>query len=240
MIREDSWDLISEIPSTQLLQPTPKACPLPRPAFPIQPRLASALHVSTARSSGDPSVRPSGPRLTVAGLSTATPALASGYDPVRSPLSHHVSRIACPYARMERTDYYPVSLQMRSSSNPNSETSLLQSSVPALCPSTAAALPCPPLDKGTKHKGDKSYPVVRPSTGIQLTRSKLTSDNSFLVAQFAELLAFFGNSSEVYMSLRDSSFADEHRKRLLNNYAATTVFRYLQAVFRNLCGSRLN
>jgi hypothetical protein len=71
---------------------------------------------------------------------------------------------------------------------------------------------------------------VRPSTTIQLTRSKLTSENSFLVAQFAELLALFGDSSEVHRSLVSSPFADDHRKRLLNNYAATTVFRYLQAV----------
>ena len=72
----------------------------------------------------------------------------------------------------------------------------------------------PPLNKGTREKADMPYPSVRPSTTIQLTRSKLTSDNHFLVAQFAELLALFGNSSEVHRSLVSSPFADDHRKRL--------------------------
>ena len=225
MIRDDSWDLIPDIPSNQLLQPTHKSCPLRRPEFDFRPRLPAVMHVSARPPICDTRFQPSGPRLTLAGISSAVPTVVPGYEPIRSGLSHHVSHVACPYERVTRTEYHPASLQMRSSSSALSETCLDRISVPELCPSTAAALPCPPLNKV-----DKPYPSVRPSTTIQLTRSKLTSENSFLVAQFAELLALFGDSSEVHRSLVSSPFADDHRKRLLNNYAATTVFRYLQAV----------
>ena len=230
MIRDDSWDLIPDTPSNQLLQPTPKSCPLRRPEFDLRPRFPAAMHVSARTPMCDTRFQCSGPRLTLAGISTAAPTVVPGYEPIRSGLSHHVSHVACPYERVHRTEYHPASLQMRSSSSSLPEPGLDRISVPALCPSTADALPCPPLNKGTREKADTPYPSVRPSTTIQLTRSKLTSDNPFLVAQFAVLLALFGNSSEVYRSLVSSPFADDHRKRLLNNYAATTVFRYLQAV----------
>ena len=230
MIREDSWDLIPDVPSTQLLQPTPKSCPLSRPTFELRPRLPAMMHASARNPACDNRFQLSGPRLTVAGISAAAPAAVPGYEPVRSNLFHHVSHVACPYDRVVRTEYHPVSLQMRSSSSSPSPSDLDRISMPDLRPSTAAALPCPPINKGTRDPVDKPYPSVRPSTAIQLTRSKLTSDNPFLIAQFAELLSFFGNSSEVHRSLVSSPFADEHRKRLLNNYAATTVFRYLQAV----------
>ena len=227
MIREDSWDLIPDVPPTQLLQPTSKSCPLSRPNFELRPRLPAVMHASARNLACDNRFQPSGPRLTVAGLSAAAPAVIPGYEPVRSSLSHHVSHVACPYERVVRTEYHPVSLQMRSSSSSLPQSGLDRISMPDLCPSTDAALPCPPINKGTRDKVDKPYPSVRPSTAIQLTRSKLTSDNQFLVAQFAELLAFFGNSSEVHRSLVSSPFADDHRKRLLNNYAATTVFSLL-------------
>jgi hypothetical protein len=65
---------------------------------------------------------------------------------------------------------------------------------------------------------------------MQLTRSKFASDNVFLVEQFTTLLGLFGQFSDVYQTLSSSPYADEHRKRLLNNYAATTACRYMQAV----------
>ena len=148
MIREDSWDLIPEIPSTQLLQPTPKSCPLSRPTFEFRPRLPAAMHVSARNPMHDNRFHFSGPRMTVAGISAAAPAAVPRYEPVRSNLSHHVSHVACPYERVFRTEYHPGSLQLRSSSSSLPQTGLDRTSMPDLCPSTAAALPCPPIKKG--------------------------------------------------------------------------------------------
>lgn len=148
MIRDDSWDLIPDTPSNQLLQPTPKSCPLRRPEFDLRPRFPAAMHVSARTPMCDTRFQCSGPRLTLAGISTAAPTVVPGYEPIRSGLSHHVSHVACPYERVHRTEYHPASLQMRSSSSSLPEPGLDRISVPALCPSTADALPCPPLNKG--------------------------------------------------------------------------------------------
>ena len=139
MIREDSWDLIPEIPSTQLLQPTPKSCPLSRPTFEFRPRLPAVMHASARNPACDNRFHLSGPRLTVAGISAAAPAAVPGYEPVRSNLFHHVSHVACPYDRVVRTEYHPISLQMRSSSSSPSPSDLDRISMPDLRPSTAAA-----------------------------------------------------------------------------------------------------
>ena len=65
---------------------------------------------------------------------------------------------------------------------------------------------------------------------MPLTRLKFASDNALLVEMFTNLLHHFGNSSDVHTSLSTSPYADEYRQLLLNNYAATIFFRYLQAV----------
>ena len=100
MIRDDSWDLIPDVPSNQLLQPTPKSCPLSRPTFELRPRLPAVMHVSARNPMCDNRFQLSGPRLTLAGISAAAPTLVPGYEPVRSSLSHHVSHVACPYERV--------------------------------------------------------------------------------------------------------------------------------------------
>ena len=107
MIRDDSWDLIPDTPSNQLLQPTPKSCPLRRPEFDLRPRFPAAMHVSARTPMCDTRFQCSGPRLTLAGISTAAPTVVPGYEPIRSGLSHHVSHVACPYERVHRTEYHP-------------------------------------------------------------------------------------------------------------------------------------
>ena len=225
---EDGWDLICDSTPVQLMQPTPKTCPLPRPEFSVQPRLQARWQVSQVPIIGVPRTTQLGPRLTVAGLSDSEPQAAPAYQPIRSTLSHHVSCVGSPDLRTNRTEYHPDSLTMRAQPSMLSEPLEPKMVVPALCPSTEKALPRPPVNKGRTAVAQPQ--LVRSSTSIQLTRSKLASDNAFLVELFTTLLQLFGNSSSVYTSLNSSPYADEHRKRLLNNYAATTSFRYLQAV----------
>ena len=225
---EDGWDLICDSESIQLMQPTPKTCPLSRPDMPVQPRLQASLQVSPIPITAAPQSVPAGPRLTLAAISVAEPRSTPAYQPIRGNLVHHVSHVSSPYLRTHRTEYHPASLTMSSPPSRLSEPSVPTRVFPALCPSTEKALPRPPVNKG--HVAVAKPQLVRSSTSIQLTRSKLASDNPFLVELFTSLLQLFGNSSAVYVSLQSSPYADEHRKRLLNNYAATTSFRYLQAV----------
>ena len=225
---EDGWDLICDSTPMQLMEPTPKTCPLSRPDLPVQPRLQARLQVSPVPITGVPRTVQAGPKLTLAGLSVSEPIAAPAYQPIRSTLFHHVSHVGSPYLRTNRTEYHPESLTMRAQPSTLSEPLEPQKVFPALCPSTEKALPRPPVNKG--HIAVAKSQLVRSSTSIQLTRSKLASDNPFLVGLFTNLLQLFGVSSAVYVSLQSSPYADEHRKRLLNNYAATTSFRYLQAV----------
>ena len=59
-------------------------------------------------------------------------------------------------------------------------------------------------------------------------RLRKPSDSPLLTSRFSALLERFGDNSDVYMALSESRFASEHRNRLLDAYAASTVFRYLQ------------
>ena len=230
MTTDDGWDLIADDLFSDFVQPSAKACPLPRPQHVVQPRLQAPFRMNATPMTGMSASSRSGPRLTVAGLSAATPQGVPAFSPVRRDLLHHVSRVESPYVRVPRDEYYPKSLERVSQAE-----SVADDTAPhgcfggtALCPSTENALPCPQLKKDGIPKVPK--PSVRTSTAMQLTRSKMTSENTFILDRFAALLEIFGQSSDVYRALAASPYAADHRKRLLNNYAATTVLRYLQAV----------
>ena len=230
MIKDDGWELIADDTCPIFVQPTAKAMPLPRPQHAVQQRFPALRSVHDIPSTGGSNSIRAGPQLTVAGLSGAAPQQVPVFAPVRRHLVHHVSHVASPYARVLREDYHPRSLE-RFSPDDTACVSPLAPAHPegtALCPSTANALPCPPLKKEGIPKSSTTR--VRTSKAIQLTRSKLTSGNPFLLDKFEQLLGIFGESSDVYKSLASSPYAAEHRKRLLNSYAATTVLRYLQAV----------
>ena len=227
MTTDDGWDLIADDLFSDFVQPSTKACPLPRPQHVLQPRLQAPFSMTMP---GMPVSLSSSPRLTVAGLSAATPQGVPAFAPVRRDLLHHVSRVESPYVRVPRDEYYPKSLE-RVSQVGNVPVDMAPHGGfgrTALCPSTEKALPCPPLQKDGIPKVPTSR--VQTSTAMQLTRSKMTSENTFILDRFAALLDVFGQSSDVYRALATSPYAAEHRKRLLNNYAATTVLRYLQAV----------
>ena len=227
---DDGWDLITDDFFSGFVQPSAKACPLPRPQPVVQPRLQAPFRLNATQLTGTPAPSRSGPCLTVARISAATPKGVPAFAPVRRDLLHHVSRMETPYTRVHRDDYYPKSLVRVSQTGSTGDSAAPHDILggTALCPSTLQALPCPPLKKDGIPKVPK--PIVRTSTAMQLTRSKVTSENNFIVDRFAALLEVFGQSSDVYRALSASPYAADHRKRLLNNFAATTVLRYLQAV----------
>ena len=81
---------------------------------------------------------------------------------------------------------------------------------------------------------DKSLTIQRrggsKSQQTQLVRLKKPSDSTMLTAKFDSLLNEFGPESEVFSALAATQFPEAHRNRLLDAYAASTVFRYCQAV----------
>ena len=64
----------------------------------------------------------------------------------------------------------------------------------------------------------------------KMVRLKKPSDSPLITGKFDALLKEFGPLSDVFQALSQSQFADAHRDRLLNAFAASTVFRYLQAI----------
>ena len=79
------------------------------------------------------------------------------------------------------------------------------------------------VPKGGRRGGSKSQLT-------QMVRLKYPSDSPIITGKFDALLKDFGYLSDVYRALSESQFAMEHRNRLLNAFAASTVFRYLQAI----------
>ena len=84
-------------------------------------------------------------------------------------------------------------------------------------------LRCSKVPKGGRRGGSKSQLT-------QMVRLKHPSDSPIITGKFDALLKDFGYLSDVYRALSESQFATEHRNRLLNAFAASTVFRYLQAI----------
>ncbi len=64
----------------------------------------------------------------------------------------------------------------------------------------------------------------------QMVRLKKPSGSPLITGKFDALLQEFGSLSDVFQALSQSQFADAHRDRLLDAFAASTVFRYLQAI----------
>ena len=226
-----------------------KACPLPRPQPVVQPRLQAPFRLNATQLTGTPAPSRSGPCLTVARISAATPKGVPAFAPVRRDLLHHVSRMETPYTRVHRDDYYPKSLVRVSQTGSTGDSAAPHDILggTALCPSTLQALPCPPLKKDGIPKVPK--PIVRTSTAMQLTRSKVTSENNFIVDRFAALLEVFGQSSDVYRALSPSQYAADHRKRLtlqpLRYFDTYKRFKSLSQSLSNwgwisMTGQRLN
>lgn len=199
----DGWELIYDYSQAISLQPCLQA------VWPVSQVPDTPLSRATL----------TGPRLTL----TGTPGSAVGNQ-----INASCFMADSPYQRPNTTAYQPDSLSTRAQPDMPSSSRDHAWKVPALCPRTAKALPRPPVNKG-QHPTVR-HQTVRSSKSMPLTRLKFASDNAFLVEMFTNLLHHFGNSSDVHTSLRTSPLADEYRKLLLNNYAATTLFRYLQAV----------
>ena len=248
-IFDDDWELIpAPVEPRTAVAARPKSNPLPRLHFPVAPR-TSALHrvsqISTSDASGSTypfaavSTHVSGPRLTVNQVSSVIPALVNSYEPQRHRAVHQVRAVSEPYGVTLRDAYRPSSLSHPTSTaqrfNPVdlSNSSVLQSvspSVPDRMPLEGKPTP-PDLEiQPLQRPPTKLAPTSKRTSAMSLLRAKKTSDISHLLSQFDELLILWGVLSSVYESLMRSSFAADHKKRLLDSYAATTCFRYFQAV----------
>ena len=146
---DDGWDLITDDFFSDFVQPSAKACPLPRPQPVVQPRLQAPFRLNATQLTGTPAPSRSGPCLTVARISAATPKGVPAFAPVRRDLLHHVSRMETPFTRVHRDDYYPKSLVRVSQTGSTGDSAAPHDILggTALCPSTLQALPCPPLKR---------------------------------------------------------------------------------------------
>ena len=229
-IQDDGWKLIADDTCPPYMQPTINAKLLSRPQHAIQPQFPALRSVTAIPSTGDPSSIRSGLQLIVAGLSGESLHQGPAFAPVHRNSVYHVSQVSSPHARVMREDYHPGSLKCFSLDDTIGVSPLAPAHPEGnvLCPGTANGLPGPPLKKDGISRRVRIG--VRISKEIQSMRSKLTSKSSVVLDKFEHLLSIFGDLAEVYKSLVSSPFAAEHRKRLFNSYAATTVLRYVQTV----------
>ena len=248
-LSDDDWEIIPALgePRTAVTA-RPKNSPLPRLHLPVAPRtpaLRSVSHQSISEVSGSTctsaavSQHVSGPRLTVTDVSSASPALVNSYEPQRHRAVHRVRETSEPYGVVLRDAYRPSSLSLPTATAQRfehadvSDSSVLQSV-------STSVRDRRPMEGTKSPSAVRVQPLPRPptrlaptSTGnstMTLLRAKRTSDVPHVICQFDELLQLWGNLSSVYESLQHSSFAKDHKNRLLDSYAASTCFRYFQAV----------
>ena len=131
-----------------------------------------------------------------------------------------------------RQGYQPQSLQPHGSP-PKSLTVDNQISAEDLPPKPIL------LAEQFEQQGGQSKPSQRhggsTSQQSKLVRLRKPSDSALIVGKFDALLQEFGSESDVFRALSQSQFPEAHRNRLLDAYAASTVFRYLQAVQQFSC-----
>ena len=235
----DDWDLIPASLDDRSLEfsgfvlPTVKASQIaPPPRIQIPPRSPAVLQVPMALQ---PQGVPRGSTSAVAhSLSGCCVTVA---DVSAFPKQSFGIHRSAPYQladlhpgvndRPIRQGYQPQSLQPHSSP-PKSltvDTHIFAEDVP----------PKPILlAEQFEQQGGHSKPSQRhggsTSQQSKLVRLRKPSDSALLVDKFDAVLQQFGSESDVFRALSQSQFPEAHRNRLLDAYAASTVFRYLQAV----------
>ena len=234
------WDFIddSDVPPA-FISPKPKASTrLARPSCIMTPRMAAPHQVSDlpAWSSSSRGSTASGPdsqsfRGCAVRVSDAVPVQASGHSVfsqvgVRS-APYHVGQSSVGLPRPERRDFHPSSLQSTPMQLPL-ESIDVTSEFHAVATESSTG-----LGRFVVPRALAVPTQLKTSSGAQqLQRLKRPSESTLLTSQFQNLLEQFGTASDVFSALTDSTFAAEHRSRLLDGYAASTVFRYMQAIIQ--------
>ena len=232
------WDFIddSDVPPA-FISPKPKASTrLARPSCIMTPRMAAPHQVSDlpAWSSSSRGSAASGPdsqsfRGCAVRVSDAVPVQTSGHSVfsqvgVRS-APYHVGQSSVGLPRPERRDFHPSSLQSTPMQLPL-ESIDVTSEFHAVATESSTG-----LGRFVVPRALAVPTQLKTSSGAQqLQRLKRPSESTLLTSQFQNLLEQFGTASDVFSALTDSTFAAEHRSRLLDGYAASTVFRYMQAI----------
>ena len=237
----EDWDLIPPSLDDRSLEfpgfvlPTVKASQIaPPPRIQIPPRSPAVLQVPTALQ---PQGVPSGSTSAVA--HSLTGCCVTVADVSAFPKQSFGIHRSAPYQltdlhpgvndRPIRQGYQPQSLQPHCS--PPKALSVDSNSQ-----FFADDLPPPPIlfAEQSEQQGGHSKPSQRhggsTSQQSKLVRLRKPSDSTLIVSNFDALLQEFGHESDVFRALSQSQFPEAHRNRLLDAYAASTGFRYMQAV----------
>eukprot|EP00435_Cladocopium_sp_Y103_P030947 s3386_g7.t1 len=236
----EDWELVSdEVDSHTFVAPVPKASaalPAPRPKW--YPRCPALLQVDDSMSSVQTSSRTYGPvpsqtgcRFSVTDLTPSVQPLTHSQRLYNRGVPYHVSDLQpSVLPRPVRTGYQPQSLRAV-------EHSTEPPRIPAVVFRASTSLQTSAVSMSQMFEGSSSFgPCEAPqlkgttSRSMQLLRLRKPSDSPLLTSQFNALLQLFGDESDVFTALSTSQFAEDHRNRLLDAFAASTVFRYMQAV----------
>ena len=224
-------DDVSSVVGAESFQPSPKALPLPSILSRVSaPRIRSPFQVTDLHSMSSSSC--------AATVETVRPStVVSG---LARPTSKHSSVESLPFPEYGEHTVDHVGLLAPAFSHPP-PTSLLpdafdNADIPEALHSAAATVfddslfPLQPKQpSNTTHR-----PL---QAGSNLTRVRIASKSPIVLKLWSQFFSVLHIYSTVLQQMAQSQYMDEHAERFLNQYAATTLVRYMTSVlqFVQLC-----
>ena len=237
ILMDDSWELftdpdeVSSIFSAEYFQPRAKALPLPSILSRVSaPRIRSPFQVtdlnSSSSSSCAPTRAPVRPSTVVSGLARPISELASVESlPFPDDGEHTVDHVGL----VAPTFSHPPPASLLHDAVDTAETpEALHSADAAFCDDSSLRV----------HPKQSSNSTHRPSqAGSNLTRVRLASKSQIVWKLWSQFFSSLQSFSTVLQQMAQSQYMDEHAERFLNQYAATTLVRYMTSVlqFVQLC-----
>ena len=227
----DTSDDVFSTDGWQVIHPTPKALPLPSNLTKVaSPRIRAPFQVADLLSASSSVSRPVLPKASPvqhsSGLPRPLPA-ESHIGSLQYPNVSHHSEVSLGLPAPEFSQPIPRSFIRTDPENDQSPEPIWQGNPIPGTKSRKQSAPKMPPPVGSAQSRDASH----------LTRIRIASQSPVvwkLWIQFSEALKDY---SDVLTQIYSSAFPDEHAARLLNQFAATTLVRYMTCIlqFIQLC-----
>ena len=94
-----------------------------------------------------------------------------------------------------------------------------------------SAVPCQqPVRESKRLKPQRGPPLSQGPGSAAVTRVRCASDSPLVLSLWNSVVALYMAFSPMLQQLQQSSFRDQHYVRLINNFAASTLLKYLSAL----------
>ena len=226
-----AFDDVSSVEGWQVIHPTPKALPLPSNLSRVAcPRIRAPFQVADILSASSPVSRPTLPKASSVQHSSGLPRPANFESNIES----------LRYPNVSQHDDMAKGLPAPAFSQPTPRSCIRDDPL--------EEQPQDPIWQGNPVPGTKSKTQSAPkiskmlgptqsSNASNLTRIRIASQSPVVWKLWTQFSAALREHSEVLEQMQSSAFPDEHASRLLNQFAATTLVRYMTCIlqFVQLC-----